>query len=68
MNSFMSTHEELKDLVIFDQDTGDTIDRFSAEHITYFGMARRNIMIRSSQRAADTTYPKDKVGFYFEGR
>ena len=68
MNSFMNTHEELKDLVIFDQDTGDTIDRFSAEHITYFGMARHNIMVRSSQRTHDTTYPKDKVGFYFEGR
>ena len=68
MNSFMSTHEELKDLVIFDQDTGDTLDRFSAEHVTYFGMARRNILIRSSQRTRDTTYPKDKVGFYFEGR
>lgn len=68
MNSFMYTHEELKDLVIYDLETGDTIDRFSAEHITCFGMARHNIMIRSSQRAADTTYPRDKVGFYFEGR
>ena len=67
MNSFMSTHEELKDLVIFDLETYDTIDHFSAEHITDFCLNTRHLWIVSSQRGK-CVYLKDKVGFCFRGR
>ena len=71
MNSFMYTHEELKDLVIFDLETGEDVHRYSAEYVTSFGLNALFIHVMSSQEGDGIfpdLYSKDKYGFYFVGR
>lgn len=59
---------DLYDLIIYDNEDGETVDKFSAEHLTNFRSVGEYIIVSSTQRKHDHSYPLSRYAFYFEAR
>ena len=62
-----SGYGDLFDLIIYDLEDGDNVDKFSAEHLTRLSMNEDYIRVSSTQ-AGDHSYPVGRYGFYFSAR
>lgn len=59
---------DLYDLIIYSREDGETIDKFSAEHLTELALKDGWLIIESDQRIGKTEYIAEHVGFFFQGR
>lgn len=59
---------DLYDLIIYALEDGETIDKFSAEHITKFYMDGEFLVVDSTERYEPERYVRDRLGFLFQGR
>lgn len=59
---------DLYDLIIYDNEDGETVAKYSAEHLTRFCSVGEYIIVGSNQHEHDHCYPLPRYAFYFEGR
>lgn len=62
------TTTNLYDLIVYSREDGETIAKYSAEHLTRFALKEGKLIICSNQLEKTDEYMAGEVGFCFQGR